>query len=97
MRSEEPARGSACTSLARLWCGTGANVGSPMVTTTDGTANAIVWRTSGATLSAVDGDTGATLYSGGTVAGDVSYFNTPIAANGRIFVVSSTKLYAFKP
>jgi hypothetical protein len=82
--------------LQPSWCGSGGNVGSPIVTTTNGTAEAIVWGTAGNSLTAIDGDTGKTLITGASVPGDVSYFNTPIVAKGRVFVVSSTRLNAFK-
>ena len=71
------------------------------MTTTDGTANAIVW-TVGAEgngrLFAFDGDTGAALFTGGG-AGDqlslVRRFQTPIAIQGRIFVAADNELVAF--
>jgi outer membrane protein assembly factor BamB len=76
--------------LEGSWCAKGGN-GSPMVTTSDGHADAIVW-TLGAEgdghLHAFDGDTGADIPftdSGKQLAG-LRRYNTPIAAKGRIYV-----------
>ncbi len=83
------------------WCVDNQGRGSPMTTTTDGKSEAIVWAvgaTSSNKLHGFDGDTGAVVYSGGgtgdTVAG-VHYFNSPIAAKGRIIVAGNNALYAF--
>ena len=85
------------------WCANNQGSGSPIVTTTDGQSNAIVW-TAGAEgskrLHGFDGDTGALVYTGGG-AGDVMpnqvrHFNSPIAVNGRIIVAADNALYAFK-
>ena len=46
------------------WCAEMATpTTGPIATTTDGTADAIVWYTSDGQLRGVDGDTGATIYS----------------------------------
>ncbi|HVU52225.1 MAG TPA: hypothetical protein VHL80_16115 [Polyangia bacterium] len=58
---------------------------SPVSTTTDGTANPIVWFMNGSTLQAFDGETGAMLYSGGDCGG-VERHTSPIVANGRVIV-----------
>ena len=84
------------------WCADQKGRGSPIVTTTDGKANAIVWATSSngnARLYGFDGDTGAPVYTGGGAAEQLGYvrnFTTPIAAKGRIFVGGDDKIYAFK-
>jgi outer membrane protein assembly factor BamB len=54
-------------------------------TTTDGTANPIVWFMNGANLNAFDGETGALLFNGGTCGG-VRRHTSPIVANGRVIV-----------
>jgi hypothetical protein len=82
------------------WCASG-GAGSPMVTTTDGHANAIVW-TIGAEgdglLHGFDGDTGAAVFAGGGVSiSGLHRFNTPIAAKGRIFVAADSGVVAFTP
>jgi hypothetical protein len=58
---------------------------SPVSTTTDGTANPIVWFMNGSTLQAFDGETGTMLYSGGNCGG-VERHTSPIVANGRVIV-----------
>jgi hypothetical protein len=82
------------------WCSNEANLGSPMVTTTDGTSDAVVWDASDH-LYAYDGDTGAKLYAGGTsataIGGGVQGWNTPISVgNGRIAVGVNGALYIFQ-
>jgi hypothetical protein len=87
--------------LSFAWCAGAGNGGSPIATTTDGTADPIVW-TIGAEgdhrLHGYDGDTGAVVFAGGGP-GDAmaatSRFITPIVAKGRIFVAANGQLYAF--
>ncbi len=53
--------------LAGSWCATTGS-GSPMVTTTDGTSDAIVWSMGAESddlLHGFDGDTGAVVFNGG--------------------------------
>jgi hypothetical protein len=86
--------------LSSAWCAQGGG-GSPMVTTTDGHAEAIVWQIAtggGARLRGFDGDTGAVVFNGGAAAeqmGSVQGFQTAIAARGRIFVAGNAAVYAF--
>jgi hypothetical protein len=80
------------------WCSNEANLGSPMVTTTDGKSNAVVWDANDH-LWGYDGDTGAKVLDGtktkmGT---SMQYFNTPIDAKGRIAVGVDGQLYVFTP
>jgi hypothetical protein len=85
-------------SAAVAWCAPEGNLGSPMVTTTDGTSNAIVWDAS-TTLWGFDGDTGAVV-AGGTntaLASSMQYFNTPISAHGKIVVGVNGELSVFTP
>jgi hypothetical protein len=58
---------------------------SPVSTTTDGTANPIVWFMNGSTINAFDGENGTMLYSGGNCGG-VHRHTSPIVANGRVIV-----------
>jgi outer membrane protein assembly factor BamB len=87
--------------ISVAWCARENGRGSPMVTTTDGHANAVVWAAgaeAGDRLMGFDGDTGQVLFGGGGAAeamSNVRRFSTPIAAKGRIFVVSDTAVYAF--
>jgi outer membrane protein assembly factor BamB len=87
--------------IAKSWCAAG-GAGSPMVTTSDGHADAIVW-TLGAEadghLHAFDGDTGTAIaFTDAKVnIPGMRKFNTPIAAKGRIFVPVDGGIVAFKP
>ena len=83
------------------WCGSSGGLGSPMVTTTDGTAEPVVW-VAGAEgderLHGFDGDSGAVLFDGGgagSAMGTVRRYVTPILAKGRIFVAGDGAVYAF--
>ncbi len=83
------------------WCADNQGRGSPIVTTTDGTSEAVIWTT-GALLSnrlhGYDGENGELLFDGGGETEqmtDLSNFQTPIAVNGRIFVGTFDELYAF--
>jgi hypothetical protein len=84
-----------------VWCGDPAGYGSPMVTTTDGTSDPVVWAVGAEgdnRLHAFDAETGAVLFAGGGGAEamtTVQHFQTPIAAKGRIFVAGEDQLYAF--
>ena len=81
-----------------VWCSAQSGVASPIVTTTDGTANPIVWAASNK-LYAWNGDTGALIVDG-TKTGmstAVQKWNTPIAAKGRIVVGVDGQLYVFTP
>ena len=76
--------------------------GSPWVTTTNGTDNAIVWA---ANLGSGDqrvrgfnGDTGAIVYAGGgpnELMNGTSKWNTGIVARGRMYFAGTNKVYAF--
>jgi outer membrane protein assembly factor BamB len=87
--------------LTGAWCAT-AGSGSPMVTTSDGQADAIVWQMGAENdnhLHAFDGDTGAPLAFPGrsvTIPG-MRRYNAPIAAKGRIYVAADGAVVAFKP
>jgi hypothetical protein len=48
-------------------------------------------------LYGFDGDTGASVVENGTALAAVATTQTPIVAKGRIFVASSSQLYAYKP
>jgi hypothetical protein len=88
--------------ISVAWCATKSGLGSPMVTTTDGSANAVVWAANNA-LWGFDGDTGA-LVAGGTtgttntsMSTSIQGFNTPIAAHGKIVAGVDGALYVFTP
>jgi hypothetical protein len=83
------------------WCANNLGSGSPMVTTTDGTSEPVVWSIgaeSSNRLHAFHGETGAVLFAGGGPAEQMSgvrRFQTPIVVDGRIFVAADDDLYAF--
>ena len=76
--------------------------GSPWVTTTDGTNNAIVWVAGVAgdqRLHGYNADTGAVVYAGGgsnELMTGTRQWNTGIVARGRIYFGADNKVYAFK-
>lgn len=83
------------------WCANNNGRGAPVVTTTDGSSQPVVW-TIGAEgtnrLYAYNGETGDPLFTGGGVneqMSQVSRFQTPIAVNGRIIVAADDKLFVF--
>jgi len=91
------------------WSVTRNGCGSPFVTSTDGTNNTIVWvvgtnpgpggSNGDHRLNGYDGDTGAVIYGGGgpneLMPGTHSFSTTGIAARGRIYVATDSKVYAF--
>jgi hypothetical protein len=75
--------------------------GSPWVTTTDGTNNAIVWVVGAQgdhRLHGYDGDTGDVVYAGGganeLMTGDRKW-NSGTVARGSIYVANDNKVYKF--
>jgi len=87
--------------LVASWCATQGGGGAPIVTTTDGQSDAIVWGLGAegdGHLHGFDGDTGTQIFSGAatTIAG-LHRFNSPIAAKGRIFVAADSGVVAFTP
>lgn len=87
-------------SITTAWCARQNGTGSPIVTTTDGHASAIVWSVGAegdGRLHGFDGDTGLPVYGGGAQdgVGDVARFQSPIVAGGRLYVATSTGVKAF--
>jgi hypothetical protein len=87
--------------LSVAWCAEEKGRGSPIVTTTDGKANPIVWAIGAEgdnRLHGCRGDTGAVIFSGGGPAEamtQVRRFQTLIAAGGRLYVAADEHIYAF--
>jgi hypothetical protein len=82
--------------ISTAWCASQNGLGSPMVTTTDGHAEAIVWSVGAegdGRLHAFDGDGGAELAS--VDVGAARRYVPPIAAGGRLYVVADGALRAF--
>jgi hypothetical protein len=87
--------------LRVAWCAAESGRGSPIITTTDGRTDPIVW-TVGAEgdnrLHGFRGDTGEVVFSGGGAAevmSQVRRFQTPIAAGGRLYIAADEHVYAF--
>ena len=79
------------------WCGAVSGAGAPIVTTTDGASNPIVWMLGAEgdnRLHGFRGDTGERLFTGPPLAG-LRHFQTLIAADDRLFVGADGRLYAF--
>jgi hypothetical protein len=69
------------------WCAPLAGpVTAPISTTSDGMADATVWYMNGGKLTAVDGDTGAMLYTSADTCSGTRRWTSPIAVKGRIIV-----------
>ncbi len=80
------------------WCGAVDGGGSPMVTTTDGHSNPIVWVLGAEgdnRLHAFRGDTGAPLFTSAPLSG-LRHFQTLIATQDRLYVGADGRVYAFK-
>ena len=87
-------------SLATAWCGALAGEGSPIVTTTDGRSNPIVWilgAEGDGRLHGYRGDTGEPLSTGGggEAMSGLRHFQTLLAAGNRLYVGADGRVYAF--
>ena len=81
------------------WSVTQSGQGSPWVTTTDGTNNAIVWVVGAqgdGKLYGYNGDTGAVIYAGTDVMSGTRKWNGGTVARGSIYVANDNKVYAFR-
>ena len=87
--------------VTSVWTVSQSGRGSPFVTSTDGTNNAIVWGIGSEgdqRLHGFNGDTGAVVFSGGganELMAGTRRFNTGIAARGRIYLANDSRVYAF--
>jgi outer membrane protein assembly factor BamB len=81
---------------------TSATAGGPatvwIVGETDGSVSefAAGGGTSGNTLNAYNGETGALLYQSPALVGSVARYHTPIEAKGRLYVATTSQLAAFR-
>jgi hypothetical protein len=92
---------SAPNDMTTAWCAATGALGSPSITMSDESNDAIVW-TEGAegdnALHAWDLATGTPLYSSdANTLGPAHRFSAPIATPGRVLVAGDGALYAFKP
>ena len=88
--------------IVSVWSVTQNGQGSPWVTTTDGTNNAIVWVVGAQgdnRLHGYNGDTGTEIYAGGganELMSGTRKWNSGIVARGSIYVANDNKVYAFR-
>jgi hypothetical protein len=85
--------------MTTAWCAPVFGAGSPIVTTTDGRANPIVWILGAEgdnRLHGFRGDTGEPLFVGPSheLAG-LRHFQTLIATEDRLYVGADNAIYAF--
>lgn len=76
------------------WCAPGPNPPSaPISTTTDGKSDPIVWFVNNGQLKGIDGDSGESVFDGGTGScSGVQRWTSPIAVKGRVVVGANSKL-----
>lgn len=92
-------RGGSPPTVATVWCAQMQGLAAPIVTTTDGKANPIVWAVGAQgdnLLHGLRGDTGEVLFSGpeGGLAG-LHRLQTLIATQDHIYVAADDTVYAF--
>ena len=92
------AGGSSPVSFA--WCAQMNGAGAPILTTTDGSANPIVWAVGAEgdnELHGFNALTGKTAFSGsGTAMSGLHHFQTILATRNRFYVGADNTVYAFK-
>jgi hypothetical protein len=85
--------------MQTVWCTSSGGMGSPSITMSDDSNDALVWAEGAEgdnALHAWDLVTGAPLYASGPPGlGFVRHFATPIAVPGRVLVAGDGMLYAF--
>jgi outer membrane protein assembly factor BamB len=84
-------------SIATAWCGSLHGAGAPIVTTTDGQSNPIVWILGAEgdnRLYGFRGDTGERLFASAALSG-LHHFQTLIATQDRLYVAGNGSVYAF--
>jgi outer membrane protein assembly factor BamB len=89
--------------MTTVWCSDNHGQGAPIITTSDGVHDALVW-TAGAEdsgqLHAWDLRTGHPAFAGGSASDTVANlrrYTTVVDVKGRLFVAADGKLCAFKP
>ena len=88
------------TPVSEAWCAPLNGAGAPIVTTTDGTANPLVWVVGAEgdnLLHGFDAMTGQVVFAGNSQSmTGLRHFETLLAANKRLYVASTGRIYAFK-
>jgi hypothetical protein len=80
-----------------LWCAPTSGGGAPITSTTDGTAEPIVWYLAGGQLRGVDGETGQAIASPMDPCGNATQWSSPIVAKGRVIAAVSGRMCAWSP
>jgi hypothetical protein len=93
--------------VTTVWCADNLGGGSPSITTSDGSNDAIVWTMGTDTafigtvsyqLHAWDLETGNAIVPGSdTLPTTTRHFTAPIFVNGRVILTGDNRLYALKP
>lgn len=89
--------GKPAPSINTAWCGAVSGRGSPIVTTTDGHSNPIVWMLGAEgddRLHAFRGETGEEIFTSEPLSG-LRHFQTLIATQERLYVGADNRVYAF--
>jgi hypothetical protein len=84
--------------MSTAWCGAVQGAGSPIVTTSDGRSDPIVWILGAEgdnLLHGFRGDTGEPLFTSALALAGIHHFQTLIAAGGRLYVGADGRVYAF--
>ena len=91
--------GKGSTPVSIKWCSSFNGRGAPIITTTDGSANPLVWVVGAEgdnELHGFNARTGSTVFSGaGTGMQGLRHFQTLIAANHHLYVAGDNTVYAF--
>jgi hypothetical protein len=98
---------SVADKITVVWCANNNGGGSPIITTSDGSHDALLW-TMGTDIKndAPGGDnqmhawdlaTGTPVVTGSDTAASTHHFTSPIVVNGRLIQTGNNALYAFKP
>ncbi len=85
--------------LSIAWCAGAAAISAPAVSQTDAQGtNSVLWYLgSDARLHGLNGDTGASVRADTTTLAAGRPHQAPIVANGRIFVATDNRVFAFTP
>ena len=95
--------GGAAPAVTTAWCAALTGIGSPIVTSTDGHSDRIVWVAGGngdQRLHGFNATTGAVVFAGGASSDKMSHVRqwaTILSANGRLYVPADGRIYAFTP
>lgn len=86
--------------VSTAWCAGPSSVGSPAVSAIDANGtDSVVWIVGNDNkLYGFDGETGKSVFAGGTSSdtmSSVQRFQSPVFANGRVFVAANNQVFAF--